>query len=216
LKPRKSFLIDVNDCISPRPSLVKCSVVILALVKGKYWFWMGNLLAAFLDPFLESWRNWGSADRELQCVKETAEKFRRLLWVVWWLIMNSCWDYPKRKKSLRTDTKTWLLLFKSINFMFYTSIGNCWFFQMLCRELIRLFHCWWRRRTWTEAKKPFADAPTVQVRHYEYKETIFRMKEVYWPSEHHDVKSCISTSTCAFTTDGRKKRNSGVHHSFDL
>ena len=40
--------------------------------------------------------------------------------------------------------------------------------------------------------------------------------KVYWPSKHHDVRSWISTCTCAFANHGRKKRKHGVHHSLDL
>jgi hypothetical protein len=57
-----------------------------------------------------------------------------------------------------------------------------------------------------EAKKAIALAYVVQERHFGYTETILGMKEMYWASKHHDVRSWISTCTYAFVKDGRKKK----------
>ena len=67
-----------------------------------------------------------------------------------------------------------------------------------------------------EARKPSALAISVEERHYGYSESFLRMREVYWVSKHHDVRSWISTCTGDFAKHGRKKRNCGVDHGVEL
>jgi len=72
-----------------------------------------------------------------------------------------------------------------------------------------------RMFTREEMKELFKEARSVREMHHGYSATLKRLKNVLWISKHYDMRSWISTRSCAFPRDGMRRKRKG-HHALHL
>jgi hypothetical protein len=67
-----------------------------------------------------------------------------------------------------------------------------------------------------EGRLFFEEAHIDLGKHNGHTETLRRMKDVFWNTKNHDIRSWISTCGCSFAKDGRRRRKRGTRKPLDL